>query len=228
MPATRVPSANDDAARASGRSPPPGSPAPHRREDRREQVRQVRDAGDGQVVLVGRSRDDARAAGPGELGDVAPDVEVEAVVGGHHPRRSAEQLRVACRPPRLGGAGHGVRAHVARPRGVPVDGVRDRDLDAHRVGQPAGRRDGVDAAQHVRQRRQRHGQHDQRIRLGGPAQRGVGVDRDVEPVGAGLGGRGLRSAGAPDRPAGLLGGPQQRPADQPGADHADRTFRHEQ
>jgi hypothetical protein len=180
----------------------------------------VRDPGDGEVVLVGGGGHDDRPAGQREGGDVHPHLEVGVVLGRDHPHLLVEELQRPGVPPGELGAGHRVTADEAG-RGRPAgDGLGHRALDAGDVGEPAPGGLAGHGGEHVVQRGQRDGQHDQGVLDGGAGERRVDRGGDVVAVGGGLLGGRRRGGRAPGGPAGVGGGAQQRAADEAEADHA--------
>ena len=134
---------SSDTPPAAGRSGPPGTSAPARREQRRRQP--------GQVLRVGDHVDESchRPEHVGLAGGLVQDAAVHAVapqrrrdVGRDHEDRRARRPRLADRAERVGGTRAGRRQRDAEPpgrAGVPVRGIRGRLLVAH-ADQPDRRR----------------------------------------------------------------------------------------
>ena len=115
-----------------------------------------------------------------------------------------------------------VAVQQARGPHLGQDGL----LDADHVGQRAVRGDVLDVAEQHRHRGHRHGQHDQRVAVGGPRQRLGEIGGGLEPVHAG----GLRALDGPVVAESVASGrhrcAQYRPADQPQPEHAHGCLRH--
>ena len=136
---------------------------------------------------------------------VGPDLRVDVVVDADHPRRAGEQLRVAGRPAGVRGARHRMAADE-----VGRAGRRSRTACSTApftlVTSVSGQSGAMSRMwlEHDRQRGHGHGEHDQRVGVGGPLQRLVEVLGGVEPVEAG----GLHAV----RPSGCSRRPRGRPA----------------
>ena len=226
VPATRVPSANDDAARASARSSS-AFPAPV--------------AASTAASTCGRceTRATARSCSSAAAGTTrAPHAQASSATSRHTSRSSPSSAATtqaasanssACPPPSptprsppSGGrrrTGHAGRAGdgARRPATLTLTASVSRHVGA--TGPPGRSTSGTAGSGTASTSRASASA----TRRSAASMSGVTSNPSARACSAVVGGR----AAAPDRAAGLLRGAQQRPADQPGADHAHRPLRHD-
>ena len=153
----------------------------------REHVRQVRDTGDGAVVLGGLGGHDDGPAGQGHLGNLPPHLGIAVLLRADHPHRVAEQLGERRRPAGFRRPGHRMPTHVPCAQTAGGDRVEDGLLHADHVGERVVRGVFGDRGEYVVDGGHRHRNDDQRVGGGGALQDGGEFGVGVEAV---FGGRG--------------------------------------
>ena len=157
------------------------------------------------IVVVHAYRDGFRADHAGHAHHVGERVDpllvdlltglflLRRVVVGNGPRAADEEILLRVLPPRLGGAGHRVPAHVARLQVSGADLVVDHRLHGNDIGNAARRRVLADGVQDVADRMHRHGDNEQgRVLLGALEYRGEVIGDVVALLDRGAGtGRGV-------------------------------------